>query len=134
MQLAERIPTVPAAPRVLYVDDHHDVADTAVLFLRLSGFDAQAAHDGPAALAVASGFQPDVCFLDLLMPGMAGDELAVRLREQAGDRPLVLAAVTAVAGEETSARLRVAGFHHHLVKPVDPEGLLAVLKGGRGST
>lgn len=128
MRLADYIPEIRPFARVLYVDDYPDVADSAVMFLSLLGFAARAAYDGPTALEVAAEFQPDVCFLDLNMPGMDGDELAVRLRTQAGNRPMVLAAVTAMSGDQTLARLTSAGFHFHLLKPADPESMLSVLR------
>ena len=68
-----------------------------MFLLQLLGFEARAAYDGPAAIAEAAVFCPGVCFLDLHMPGMDGDELAVRLTAQAGERPLLLVAVTAMS-------------------------------------
>ena len=91
------------------------------------GFQACACYDGPAALAMAAEFLPGVCLIDLNMPGMDGDELAVRLREQADGAPLVLVAVTAMSNEESGRRIREAGFDLHLVKPVDPFSLESVV-------
>ena len=129
MRLVADIPDIPIPPRVMYVDDFHDVADTAVTLLRLFGFDARAAYDGPSALTLAAVFRPHVCFLDLNMPRMDGDELAVQLRAQAGERPMLLVAVTAMSGDAIFARLTAAGFHVHLLKPADPASLLTVLRG-----
>jgi two-component system OmpR family response regulator len=129
MRLTDTVPTVPPHPRVLYVDDNADLADTALMLLTLSGYEARAAYDGPAAVRVAAAFEPAVCFIDLNMPGMDGDEVAVRLRAQTGGRELLLAAVTAMGGEATVARLSRAGFHFHLLKPADPDAMLAVLQG-----
>ena len=114
-------------PRVLYVDDNRDIADSAAELLALSGFEVRACYDGPTALAVAAEFRPDAALLDLHMPLMDGDELAVRLREQAGGRPLLLVAVTAMGGDEYRQRTEAAGFHLHLVKPVSPYNLLLVV-------
>jgi len=114
------------------VDDFRDVADTAVMLLRLFGFDAQAAYNGPSALTIAAVLHPHVCFLDLNMPGMDGDELAVKLREQEGDRAMLLVAVTAMSGDTIMPRLTNAGFHYHLLKPADPESMLTVLRGELG--
>lgn len=72
--------------RVLCVDDNRDVADSTAELLRLVGFEARACYDGPTALAEAAAFLPSVCLIDLNMPGMDGDELATRLRAQAGGR------------------------------------------------
>src|SRR6187551_2267400 len=106
--------------RVLCVDDNQDATDSAVDFLRLVGFDAMACYDGPHALAAAREFAPDICLLDLNMPGMDGDELAGRLRDQAVDRPVLFIAVTARGDDESRRRTADAGFRLHLVKPVPP--------------
>ncbi|MBA4066971.1 MAG: response regulator [Isosphaera sp.] len=113
--------------KVLYVDDNQDLADTAVDLLRLVGFDARACYSGRDALAVAAEFRPSICLLDLNMPGMDGDELVGRLRDQAADRPVLFVAVTAMSAEEYRRRTTEAGFEMHLVKPVDPHDLVRIL-------
>jgi two-component system OmpR family response regulator len=114
-------------PRVLYVDDNRDLTDSAVELLRIVGFNARACYDGPTALTLAAEFRPDVCLLDLNMPVMEGDELAERLREQAGGRPMVIVAVTAMGNDASRQRTEAAGFHLHLLKPVDPHDLLRIV-------
>lgn len=114
-------------PRVLYVDDNRDLADSAAELMALSGFEVRACYDGPTALGVAAEFRPDAALLDLHMPLMDGDELAARLRAQAGTRPLLLVAVTAMGGDEYRRRTDAAGFHLHLVKPVSPCDLLLLV-------
>jgi CheY-like chemotaxis protein len=113
--------------RVLCVDDNRDCADSAALLLRAMGFEARACYDGPSALLANDTFRPALCFLDLNMPGMAGDELARSLRESPGWRPLLLVAVTAMSDEASRVRIVSAGFDLHLVKPVDPAKLMEVV-------
>jgi DNA-binding response OmpR family regulator len=112
--------------RVLCVDDDRDVADAEAALLRAAGFQALACYDGHGALLVAHEFRPDVCLVDLGMPGLHGDELALKLRRHPGRRPL-LVAVTGRCDEASRARTRAAGFHLHLVKPVDPLQLVALV-------
>lgn len=76
---------------------------------------------------MAEEFRPDVCLLDLTMPGMDGDKLALRRRDQAGEWPMLLVAVTAMGGDEYRCRTKVAGFKLHLLKPVYPHDLLRVV-------
>ncbi len=83
-------------------------------------------HDGPAALAALDEFRPDVVFLDIAMPGMDGYEVARRIRERGGDRP-VLVALTGYGQQEDRRRTAAAGFHHHLVKPTSVDQLREVL-------
>jgi CheY-like chemotaxis protein len=118
---------LPRPLRVLVVDDNRDAADTLAAVLQMSGAVAEACYDGPAAVAVAQWFRPDVCLIDLAMPGMDGDELAIRLHDQVGTDRMLLVAVTARADDEARRRTRSAGFHLHMVKPVDPLDLLAAL-------
>jgi len=114
--------------RILCVDDNRDATDSAVELLRLVGFDAVACYDGPDALAAAGDFAPDICLLDLNMPGMDGDELAGRLRDQAAGRAVLFIAVTARGDPESRRRTAEAGFTLHLVKPVDPHQFIRILE------
>jgi two-component system OmpR family response regulator len=113
--------------RVMCVDDNRDIADSEAQLLQVCGFDARAYYDGASALREAATFRPTVCLIDLNMPGMSGDELAVRLRKQEGGPPPVLIAVTARDDEQSQARIHTAGLAPHLVKPVDPVRLLAAV-------
>lgn len=120
-----------APVKVLCVDDNRDVADSEADLLQVYGFDARACYSGASALREAAEFRPCVCLIDLNMPGMDGDELARRLREQEGGPPPALVAVTARDDEQSQRRLREAGLAPHLVKPVDPNELVAVIEGMR---
>ncbi len=115
------------ALRVMAVDDHRDTADSAGLLLELYGCEVAVCYDGPSALETAARFKPDVCLLDLNMPGMDGCELARRLRVQSPGRPCVLIAVTAYGSDAARREAAGAGFDRHLVKPVDWDGLSGAL-------
>ena len=116
-------------PRILYVDDNVDLADSAVELLSILGFETVASYDGAHALEVALDFAPDICLLDLEMPGMAGDELARCLCHQAGDRVVLFAAVTARGDAESVRRMAQAGVGLLFVKPVDTYDMVRVIEG-----
>ena len=121
-------PEAPETPfRVLVVDDNRDAADSAVLLLRVVGFEVCACYNGHEALLKAPTLRPNVCLIDLNMPGMDGDELAQRLRKSADWHPLLLVALTAMSSEQDRLRIANAGFHMHMVKPADPFKLVAVV-------
>ncbi len=115
--------------RVLCVDDNRDSADTEALLLQIFGFDTKVCYDGESALSTARSYLPNVCIIDLNMPGMDGDELAKRLRDESKATPPIFVALTAMNGEESRRRINEAGFQTHLVKPVDPEKFIRVIEG-----
>jgi CheY-like chemotaxis protein len=110
--------------RILVVDDHPDAADSLAAVLDLLGCRVRSCYDAMAALAVAAEFEPHVCLLDLVMPTMDGLELAAHLKARAGSRPLLLIATTALGDWEAKTRTALAGFHHHLTKPIDIPALV----------
>ena len=116
------------AMRILVVDDNEDGAGMLADALIGKGYDTRVAHDAPAALRVAAEFSPDVAFLDLGLPVMDGYELAAHLRELPGLADLRLIAVTGYGQESDRRRTSDAGFHGHLVKPVDIDAIEATLK------
>ncbi|HEY8460514.1 MAG TPA: PAS domain-containing protein [Blastocatellia bacterium] len=113
--------------RVLVVDDNVDSAESLAMLLRLEGHEVRLAHDGPAALDEARSFKPDVTFLDLDLPTMDGYEVARRSRMDPATKDLTLVAMTGYGQEEERRRTREAGFHSHLVKPVDFDMLKELL-------
>jgi len=113
--------------RVLCVDDNRDLADTTAAVVQLFGYEVTVCYDGATALKLATAASPDICLIDLNMPGMPGDELAVRIRALHPDHKIALVAVTAMSSDEARERTRRAGFDLHLVKPVDPSRLLGLI-------
>jgi CheY-like chemotaxis protein len=85
------------------------------------------AHDGLAALDAASAFEPDVVLLDIGLPQLDGYDTARRMRQQPWGQAALLVAVTGWGQESDLERSRDAGFDHHLVKPVAPNMLRALL-------
>lgn len=116
-----------AARRILVVDDNRDAANSLGRLLGVLGADVRIAHDGPAALKVLATFHPEVMLLDLGMPGMDGLEVARQIRRQPEHRAVTLIALTGWGQAEDRRRTQLAGFDHHLTKPVDIQLLLSLL-------
>jgi PAS domain S-box-containing protein len=114
--------------RVLVVDDNQDATDTMAMLLRMWGHDVVTAVDGVSAVAEALRYHPDVVLLDIGLPRMNGYEVAERLRAEPTTRDVVLVAMTGYGQAEDRERSRSAGFGMHLVKPVQPDALEALLK------
>jgi CheY-like chemotaxis protein len=105
--------------RILVVDDNHDAADSTGMLLLLWGHQARVAYEGEGALAVAREYRPDLCLVDLVMPGMDGYEVARRLRREPGLEGTRVIALTGFDREPDRKRSREAGFDDVLLKPVE---------------
>jgi signal transduction histidine kinase/ActR/RegA family two-component response regulator len=113
--------------RVLVVDDNADAAEMVVAMLRVWGHQTAIAFDGASALAEGDRLQPDVVLLDIGLPQMDGYETARRMRARPWGAQALLVAVTGWGRPEDRDRTRSAGFDRHLVKPVAPAALEALL-------
>jgi CheY-like chemotaxis protein len=115
------------ATRVLVVDDSVDTVESTARLLRLHGHEIQTACDASEAIAVALSWRPEVVLLDLGLPDMDGYQVALRLRQEASFQGTVIIAVTGYGRPEDRRQSREAGIDLHLLKPVNPDVLLALL-------
>lgn len=115
------------APRVLVVDDNHDVADS--LAMLLESFDAAVciAYNGVSAIEAAETFRPDVALIDIRMPGMDGFETARRMRARMGDLRPRLVALTGLGQEKGHKGEQEPAFDLYLTKPVSSRALQVLL-------
>jgi PAS domain S-box-containing protein len=126
--------TLPDTPRkILIADDNEDAAMSLSMLLKLMGHETRVVHDGTEAVEVAEAFRPEVVILDIDMPKLDGYEAARRIAERPWASATVLIALTGWAHATDRERGRQAGFHHHLVKPVEPDALREVLAQEHGS-
>jgi two-component system CheB/CheR fusion protein len=112
--------------RILVADDNRDAADSLQRVLALYGHEVRVVYDGSSAVNVGTEFRPRVAILDIGMPGTNGYDVARALRTRHGDA-VTLVALTGWGQEADRRRSAEAGFDHHLVKPVDPLTLNALL-------
>ncbi len=120
----------PNRLRCLVVDDNIDAAQTLALFLEAAGHEVSVAHRAAEALELAMAREPQVCFLDIGLPDVDGNELARRLRALPQTATAHLIAVTGYGRKEDQEKSLAAGFDHYFVKPMDTTklvGLLSVL-------
>jgi CheY-like chemotaxis protein len=110
--------------RVLIVDDEQCIADTLAAILGNCGYDATALYDGEAAWLACTTQVPDLVISDVVMPGMSGIELAIRIKQSYPDCKVLLFSGMAT----TSNLLEKARSQGHdfevLAKPIHPAELL----------
>lgn len=112
---------------VLLVEDNPGGREALEELLGLWGCEVEAVGTGSQALERAEETPPALALIDIGLPDLDGYEVARRLREALGDRCSRLVALTGFGQPEDRRRALEAGFDDHLVKPVDPSKLTALL-------
>lgn len=118
----------PRALRILVADDERDSVFTLMMLLRDEGHEVRGVHSGRHALAVAPEFEPDAVLLDIALPDLSGWEVARQIRNRTGDKGPMLIGISGEYRQGSDRILsEIIGFHHYLVKPYEPNALLALL-------
>lgn len=115
-------------PSLLIVDDYPDALDVWGVYLRAEGFHVLTASDGQSALVEAVREKPDVIIMDLELPGKSGFEVARDLKARADTREIPLIAATGYSHSKQLELARASGFDAVLVKPCDPQSLVAEVR------
>ncbi|MFW5878193.1 MAG: ATP-binding protein [Myxococcota bacterium] len=121
------------SPLVLLVEDDEDNRHMLGLLLRRAGLKVRAAATGEEALEALKEVRPDVCLVDIGLPGIDGYQVGEQARRILGKEAL-LVALTGYGHSEAKRRTREAGFDVHMTKPVDVPKLRALIaaRNGRG--
>ena len=112
---------------ILIVDD--DPAQRRLLqaAVERNGFLTRAAEDGAAAVrAVETHADIDIVLLDLIMPGMTGQEALKEIRQRRADLPCIV--LTASGGIDTVVQAMQAGATDFFVKPASPERIMVSIR------
>ena len=109
------------SPTVLTVDDERDLADIYTHWLEAHGCHVKTAYQGAAALDLLSE-DVDIVLLDRRMPGLSGDEVLQKIRDQGWDCRVAM--ITAVDPDFDVVEM---GFDSYLVKPITREQLESMI-------
>jgi CheY-like chemotaxis protein len=140
-ELEVRLPIVAAPPReaalersranapcrILVVEDNGDAAQMLHDLLEVEGHSVRIAETGTRAHACLKDWSVDLVLCDLGLPGMSGLDLARIIRADEALCHIPLVALTGYGQAEDRTQSAEAGFHEHLVKPVDLEVLDGVI-------
>lgn len=113
--------------RILVVDDNEAIIQSVGTLLDLLGHEPYTALDGPTALELVKQLEPDICLVDIGLPGMNGYEVGRAIRALPnGDRTLMIA-VSGYGRDKDIERSHKAGFDRHMLKPVEISQLRELL-------
>ncbi len=120
-------PRNPLLSRVLIVEDDKDSREGLRELLQVWGHFVEVAEDGAQGIEKAIENPPGIALIDIGLPGLDGYQVAHRIREAFGERPIILVALTGYAESEDRLRARESGFDAHLPKPINAEKLNSLL-------
>ena len=118
----------PEQGRILIVDENREWAESLALALVDAGYTVVTEHEARSGVTVASWFRPDVVVMDIRLTGLTAFDACKSVRRHAGKKAPLLIAITALPGEWSKERAKVAGFDFYLAKPKQPEGLVPTLR------
>jgi len=113
-------------PKILFVDDETSSLRTISAVLEKSGFKVITAKTAEEGIAKLQNLTPDCILLDYLLPNMSGIEMLKYLKKENYHIPVII--LTAFGTIEKAVEAIKLGAFHYLVKPVDSELLVNVLK------
>lgn len=116
------------AKRILTIDDSKTIRDMLMLTLSDAGFDVLQAVDGQDGLDVLGDDRVDVIITDINMPRMDGYEVIRQLRKNSVHKTTPILVLTTESDVDKRNLARDAGATGWMVKPFDPERLIATVR------
>ncbi|MDB4766482.1 PAS domain-containing protein, partial [bacterium] len=112
--------------RVLLIEDNDGAREMLAGYLELDNFNVRTAINGSEGIVTFQEFQPEICIVDIGLPDLNGFEVA-RAIKSSDYQPDLLIALTGYGQMEDRHKAIEAGFDLHLVKPIQPEELIATI-------
>lgn len=113
--------------RILVIEDEQDLGSLLEYNLKADGHDAEVARSGASGVSRFKTFKPDLVLLDLMLPDIAGTEVARMIREKATVRvPIIM--VTARGEEGERVKGLELGADDYVVKPFSVKELMLRVK------
>ena len=109
---------------VLLVDDVRLFLNLEETFFRRTGCRILTAMSGEEALEVAKAEKPDIILLDFVMPGISGDEVCRRIKNDPETKDTIVIMVTTKSDEKDTKLCRDAGCDDIVLKPINQRELL----------
>ncbi|GAB6057824.1 sigma-54-dependent transcriptional regulator [Desulfonatronum parangueonense] len=121
------MPLTPSNHPIFIVDDEQRLLEGVNYTLRSAGYEEITTfNNGREILSLLPDLECSLVLLDLYMPDISGEEVLLRLREECPH--VVVVVITGVDETETAVRCMKAGAFDYLVKPVEPEQLVATVR------
>jgi len=117
--------------KILLIDDEEDFCFFVKGHLEKTGeFQVQTAYNGNDGIREAKSVNPDLILLDIVMPDLSGDEVAMEFNEDPSTRDIPVVFLTALASqeqEEGALPLQRIGGRYFIAKPITRDGLVEAI-------
>ena len=102
--------------KILVVEDNEALADIYKQHMEMIGYICFVAHEGNEALAMIEKERPSLVLLDLMVPGVAGDQILKRMRASAWGKDIKVLVISNLNEEDAPVGLRSQGIEGYAVK------------------
>lgn len=114
--------------KILLVEDNVQNRYLMTFLLERSGYSVTVAEDGQQALESLASETPDIILMDMQLPRMDGYEATRRIKSDERLKGIPLVALTAHSMKGDRAKAVEAGCDEYVTKPVDADGLVALIE------
>ena len=114
--------------RVMIIDDSQTIRRTAETLLAREGYEVVTAQDGFEALAKIADHNPDIIFVDIMMPRLDGYQACALIKgnPKFANTPVIM--LSSKDGLFDRARGRIVGSDEYLTKPFTKDELIGAVK------
>ncbi len=117
-----------AATKVMVIDDSNTIRRSAEIFLLQAGYQVVLAEDGFDALAKIADNEPDVIFVDIMMPRLDGYLTCALIKKHAKFKSTPVVMLSSKDGLFDRARGRMVGSDQYLTKPFTKDTLIGAVE------
>jgi twitching motility two-component system response regulator PilG len=117
-----------AGLKVLVIDDSKTIRRTAETLLTKEGCEVFTAVDGFDALSKIADHQPDIVFVDIMMPRLDGYQTCSLIKHNKVFKQIPVIMLSSKDGLFDRARGRIVGSEHYLTKPFTKDELLGAIE------
>lgn len=116
-----------AGVKVMVIDDSNTIRRSAEIFLGQAGCEVFLAEDGFDALAKIADHNPDLIFVDVMMPRLDGYQTCALIKKNSRFKSTPVVMLSSKDGLFDRARGRMVGSDQYLTKPFTKDSLLAAV-------
>jgi len=114
--------------KVVVIDDSKTIRRTAETLLKKAGCEVITATDGFESLSKVMEYQPNIIFVDIMMPRLDGYQTCALIKNNPAFKKTPIVMLSSKDGLFERARGRIVGAEHYMTKPFTREELLSTIK------